>query len=169
MERESKITRAAGIFATVVGTFKVIGILSGVYLFTRIGQTFAISPSPSPFSHVSAADPDALKSGAIFGCEDITGQVSWHRWNYEVRGAVSGPHRRIVTMLSYFGSIGRFISNDLGDRRMQIQTQFNFCKNGPIAQAAACPPNIAAVIFANHDPQAPEGVGANRTRLPCSK
>src|ERR1700748_1379960 len=111
-----KVIRFAGFLATLIGTFKVIGTLSGIWIFSYLANTLAISPAPSPYERLSNVDPNDVNAGRAFACVDSHGNNSWYRWNHVVRGAIPGPHRRNVTFLSYFNSIDGFIAKGADER-----------------------------------------------------
>src|ERR1700722_6082764 len=144
--RYEKLTNIAAVFATVVGCLKIIGIISGVWIFTYFAQTLAISPTPNPYDRISIEDPLDVNVGQSFGCEDSWGHITWHRWNRFVRGNIPGPHRRGVTFLSYFSSITRNHSQ-FEDDRLNILTRYYFCNGGPISQSAGCPIDKPAVTI----------------------
>jgi hypothetical protein len=161
---DDRLTHAAALFATVLGTTKVVGILSGVWILTDISNTFGISPAPAPYERVSNVKPADVSIGQAFGCEDASGNVTWHRWNHLVRGAIPGPHRRGVTFLSYFKAVGKYASEN-DNPRMDTLTHYYFCHNGPIANAADCPAEITAVLFRYINPNT--GILESKKRVPC--
>jgi hypothetical protein len=135
------LANTAAAAATVLGLFQIAGDLTRVSVLSDVGLTFAMSPAPNPYNHVSRTD------GPAFGCEGAAGVVAWHRWDHRVRGAIAGPHRRNATLLAYFLRLDGFIATHGKDPRMAMLTQYYFCNGGPIARAAGCPDDIRAVEF----------------------
>lgn len=136
-----------GVAATVVGTFKVVGLLSGIMILSNLAQMLAISPAPSPYKRVQAEDPFQIESANAFACESSHGELAWKAWSYVVRGAVPGPHRRGVTFLSFYDLMNVRGESPMRENILNQMVATYFCHDGPIAHAAGCPPDSAAYWF----------------------
>jgi len=116
----------------------------------ELGQAVSISPNPSPYTRIEKILPADLDRQLSFACEEGQAPLRWHRWDYEFRSSVPGPHRRTIALLNYFAlaeSPNRSTRNEENQHRFEKMNQYYFCKGGPLARAAECGPEVTGVRF----------------------
>lgn len=134
------------ILATFLGLLNVLGLVTHIPFFYKLGEALSFCPRPGPYTRLNVTDPADEVRGLFVGCQDKSGETIWTRWDHIFRSAIPGPHRRTVFFLSYFGALFR-LNDDRTKNSFEYKTRYYFCNSGPLAEVVGCSASTPDVVF----------------------
>ena len=139
------VTNVLSTVLVLAGLTRMIGAELHNRPLVQFASSLSFCPAPNPFRTVQRRKATNINRGLAFGCENAEGAVSWHRYDYRMRNAVAGPHRRSVVFLHMAERVGNAHLAVAPDLKEYLQ--YAWCNDGPLAEAAECGPDVKAFLL----------------------